>query len=73
MSEQPLTKTEFRVLRHVRSGGSRDLISPSILEMLKAKSLVKEAANGLLITDEGLRRLERPSGLPRARRVASRR
>jgi hypothetical protein len=53
-----LTRIEFRVLRQVRSGYARGVIAPDVREKLKVLGLIKEGDSGLVITDEGLRRLD---------------
>jgi hypothetical protein len=55
---KPLTSIEFRVLRQVRSGYARGAISPDVREKLKSMGSIKEASGGLVITDEGLHRIE---------------
>jgi len=55
---KPLTRIEIRVLRQVRSGYAREVISPDVREKLKSMGLIKEAGSGLVITDEGLHRIE---------------
>jgi hypothetical protein len=52
------TRIEFCVPRQVRSGCSRGVISPDVREKLKLMGLIRETGSGLVITDEGLRRIE---------------
>jgi hypothetical protein len=60
-----MTKIEFRVLRQVRSGYSRGVISPDVREKLRLMGLIAETERGMVITNEGLRRIE--TGRPRIR------
>jgi hypothetical protein len=53
-----LTRMELRVLRQVRSGYARDFMAPDVRERLKSMDLIDEIDGGLVITDEGLRRIE---------------
>jgi hypothetical protein len=53
-----MTRTEFLVLRQVRSGYARTVISPDVREKLKTMGLIKETESGLVLTDEGLQRIE---------------
>jgi hypothetical protein len=57
-SPKPLTRIEFRVLRQVRSGYARGVISPAVREKLKSMGLIEEIGDGLVVTDAGLRRIE---------------
>jgi hypothetical protein len=50
-----MTQTEFRVLRQIRIGAAKDLISPVVRERLKSMGLIEEIDGGFVITDEGLR------------------
>jgi hypothetical protein len=61
----PMTRTEFNVLRQVRSGYSRDVISPAVREKLKSMGLIAETQRGLVVTNEGLRRIEAGKGKSR--------
>jgi hypothetical protein len=60
MSKQAshLTRIELRVIRQVRSGYARDFMSPNVREKLQFMGLIEAIEGGLVITDEGLRRIE---------------
>jgi hypothetical protein len=60
-----MTRTEFRVLRLVRSGCSRDVISSDVVKKLKSMGLLGETQRGLVVTDEGLRCIETGKGKSR--------
>jgi hypothetical protein len=53
-----LTRREIRVLRQIRSGFCY-AVAPDIRDKLKSLGLVSATADGLAITDEGLRRVGR--------------
>lgn len=52
------SRIEFRVLRRVLSGYARGAISPDVREKLKSMGLIEEIGSGLVVTDQGLRRIE---------------
>ena len=68
----PMTRIELRVLKQVRSGYARGVISPGIREKLRSMGLIDETERGLIVTDEGLRRIESSRGPTRRSKDQSR-